>query len=173
MMAGRGILLYKSIVEKEHEYTKEVNGLRKQVNSMQAQLSKQMGKPAGKWNQRAVKSSAGRGGFRGNSRGAGTMIKLQGPCIICKGEHHPGNCESSKKPTGTFCYGCGEKGHKSTECPKKAGGSANAIAAARLKKSVQTGETCTRCKRGIHPAANCTTQPCPECGSLFKHNWNE
>jgi predicted RNA-binding Zn-ribbon protein involved in translation (DUF1610 family) len=48
---------------------------------------------------------------------------------------------------------------------------ANAMTAARLKKSVQTGEKCTRCNRGIHSAAECTTKTCPECGSLFKHDW--
>ena len=96
------------------------------------------------------------------------------PCVFCKGDHHPARCTSKLKPNTIACFNCGKPGHKSNECPDKAGGSANAITDAIAKKSLPVSSgTCPRCHRGNHLEADCTTKECWHCGSLSAHDWNK
>ena len=140
--------------------------LRKQLNSMQDQI-KHVEKQSGKWN--TGKRATPGGGNLGSKKPRRT-------CVFCKGDHHPASCTSKLRPDGTACFGCGKPGHKSFECPDKAGGSANAITAATAKKSLAkksfakkslakkslpiSSGTCPRCHRGDHLEADCKTNAC-------------
>jgi len=115
----------------------------------------------------------------GNGNFGSKKSKRTTPCVFCKGDHHLAGCTSKLKPEGTACFTCGKPGHKSFECPHKAGGSANPITDATAKKSVAkkslpaSSGTCPRCHRGDHLEADCHTKACPECDSLSAHNWNK
>jgi hypothetical protein len=130
---------------------------------------KQLGAQSGKW-KTGKRATPGGGNFGSK--------KPKRTCVFCKGDHHAASCTSKHKPEGIACFGCGKPGHKSFECPDKAGGSANAITDATAKKSVAkkslpvSSGTCPRCHRGDHLEANCRTKACKQCGLLSAHNWN-
>jgi hypothetical protein len=129
----------------KHDKSKE---LRKQLHGMQDQI-KHLGKKSGKWNTGKRTAPGGNLGSK----------KLKRTCVLCKDDHHPASCTSKLRPDGTACFGCGKPGHKSFECPDKAGGSANAITAATAKKSIAISSgTCPRCHRGDHLEADCKTK---------------
>ena len=104
-----------------------------------------MGTPPGNWN--IGKRATPCGGDFGSK-------KPRKPCVVCKGDHHPGSCSSKLRPAGTACLGCGKPGHKSVECPDMAGGTANAIVAATINRLLtMSSQTCYKCHRGDHPEA--------------------
>ena len=167
--------------------------LRKQVNSMQADMSKSRVKPNGAnanmfaWPKRKF-SAGGRGGFAGGrgggAGGAGGGDKLfdskkaKSACVFCGKPGHPAR-DCRKKPDVIACFKCSREGHKANVCTNDVpDASANAAAAVPKKtaadsKPKQSGERCTKCHRYGHSSAECWTRPCPQCDSLSAHDWNK